>query len=152
MNARVRRPISVVCVLSVLTLTAGCAVNRATASLTPGSDLRDAKTLYVVTFPSDKRGIDKLIRDRLVTMGYSATLGAEKSPPYEADAVVTYFDKWMWDMTMYMLELTIILRNPTNNFPLATGNSMHTSLTRKSPEEMVEEVLTNIFKASKPGS
>jgi hypothetical protein len=32
---------------------------------------------------------------------------------------------------------------------LAVGNSYHTSLTRKSPEEMVDEVLTNIFNASK---
>jgi len=55
----------------------------------------------------------------------------------------------MWDITMYMLELTITLRNPTNNFPMATGNSYHTSLTRKSPAEMVEEVLTNIFNSQK---
>ncbi|MDP2279487.1 MAG: hypothetical protein Q8K51_14830, partial [Nitrospirota bacterium] len=54
-----------------------------------------------------------------------------------------------WDITMFMLELTITLRNPTNNFPMAVGNSYHTSLTRKSPEEMVEEVLTNIFNSQK---
>lgn len=53
----------------------------------------------------------------------------------------------MWDITMYMLELTITLRDPVNNTPLAVGNSLHSSLTRKSPEEMVDEVLTNIFNA-----
>jgi hypothetical protein len=46
-----------------------------------------------------------------------------------------------------MLELTVQFRNPSNNFPMATGNSFHTSLTRKSPPEMVDEVLTNIFNA-----
>jgi len=147
-----RRLLSVTWVLIALVVGAGCAVNRATALLTPGSDLNQVKTFHVVTFPPDKRGIDKLIRDRLVAMGYSATLGPEKTAPYDADAVVTYFDKWMWDMAMYMLELTIVLRSPTDDFPLATGNSVHTSLARKSPEEMVQEVLTNIFKAPKQGS
>jgi hypothetical protein len=55
----------------------------------------------------------------------------------------------MWDITMYMLELTINFRDPKNNFPLASGNSFHTSLTRKSPEEMVDEVLNNIQTAPK---
>lgn len=132
-------------VLALLWLMSGCA-NRATATLTPGEDLSHVKTFYIVTLPGDGHGIDKLIHDRLVKMGYSAEVGAEKSPPYTADAVVTYKDKWVWDMTMYMLELTINLRNPINNFPMATGNSFHTSLTRKSPEDMVDEVLDNIFK------
>jgi hypothetical protein len=51
----------------------------------------------------------------------------------------------MWDITMYMVELTVTFRSPENNFPMATGNSYHTSLTRQSPQEMVDEVLTNIF-------
>jgi hypothetical protein len=65
------------------------------------------------------------------------------------DALVTYKDKWMWDITMYMLELTITIRDPQNDYPLATGNSFHTSLTRKSPTEMVDEVVENIFKQGK---
>jgi len=80
-------------------------------------------------------------------MGYTAKIGEEHAPPYQADAVVTYVDKWQWDITMYLLELTVTIRNPTNNYPLATGNSFHTSLTRKSPQEMVDEVMTNIFAA-----
>lgn len=148
----IKRLLAIIGVAALLSTTSGCAINKATASLTPGSDLSRIKTFYVVTLPADKNGVDKLIRDRLVTLGYSATVGPEKSPPYDADAVVTYVDKWVWDMTMYMMELTITFRNPTNNFPMATGNSLHTSLTRKSPPEMVEEVLTNIFKASKEGS
>jgi hypothetical protein len=127
----------------------GCAINRATASMTPGSDLTGVKNFYVVTQPADTHNVGQLIGDRLIKLGYTATVGPEQALPYSADAVVTYVDKWMWDITLYMIELNITLRNPTNNFPLATGNSMHTSLTRKSPEEMVEEVLTNIFRASK---
>jgi hypothetical protein len=55
---------------------------------------------------------------------------------------------------MYMLELTLTVRNPANDFPMASANSYHTSLTRKAPPEMVDEVLTNIFneQAKKQGS
>lgn len=68
----------------------------------------------------------------------------------DVDAIATYVDKWMWDLTMYMIELTIVVRDPASDFPLATGNSLHTSLTRKSPKEMVDEVTSNIFKPVKP--
>ena len=134
-------------IVASLLLVSGCAVNRATASLTSGADLSGAKSYYVVRQPKDSHGIDQIITTRIVKQGYTATVGEERSPPYPADAVVTYVDKWQWDITMYLLELTITVRNPTNNFPLATGNSFHTSLTRKSPEEMVDEVMTNIFAA-----
>ena len=147
-----KRLVPILAILSVLWLASGCAINKATASLTSGSDLSGVRSFYVVKLPGDKNGVDEIIRKNLVKRGYTATVGPEKSRPYNADAVVTYQDKWMWDITMYMIELTINFRNPANDFPTATGNSLHTSLTRKSPEEMVDEVLTNIFKASKEGS
>ncbi|WP_050478158.1 hypothetical protein [Herbaspirillum rhizosphaerae] len=134
--------------LTTLSALTGCAVNRATASLTPGTDLTAMKTFYVVKSPKDEKNVDQLIKDFLVKKGYSVTTGPELAPPYQADGVVTYIDKWFWDITMYMLELTINVRQP-NNFPVATGNSFHTSLTRKSPPEMVEEVMTNIYKEAK---
>jgi hypothetical protein len=137
---------SVLGTMAMLLLISGCA-NRATGSLTPGADLSGIKNYYVVQQPKDTHGLDQLIKDGLIKRGYTATIGVEQSPPYRADAVVTYVDKWQWDITMYLLELTIVVRNPTNSFPLATGNSFHTSLTRLSPEEMVDEVLINIFAA-----
>jgi hypothetical protein len=63
--------------------------------------------------------------------------------------LVTYQDKWIWDITMYVLELTITVRDPKTDYPLASGNSMHTSLTRKSPTEMVAEVIDSILKQGK---
>ena len=139
--------LSIFIILSIAILAAGC-INRATAKLEPGADLRTIKTYYVVHQPKDTHGIHNLIRDKLMRDGIPATAGPELAPgAYKADALITYVDRWMWDITLYLLELTVTVRNPTNNFPLAVGNSYHTSLTRKSPEEMVEEVMTNIFTA-----
>ena len=95
---------------------------------------------------ADSRSVGKLVTDNLVKRGFSATAGPEVPQPSKVDAVITYVDRWMWDITMYMLELTITIRDPGNEYPLASGKSYHTSLTRMSPSEMVDEVLNNIFK------
>lgn len=138
--------------LAVLACATGC-INRATATISPGTDLSKIRSFYVVHQPKDTHGIHHLIRDKLIKDGLTAVAGPElPQASYQADSVITYVDRWVWDMTLYLLELTVTLRDAANNFPQAVGNSYHTSLTRKSPEEMVEEVMTNIFKAAKQTS
>jgi len=131
----------------VASLSTGCAVNRATATADPGAKLDTLKTMHVAKFDKDDRNVDALIAEKLRTRGYTVTTGPQT--PGRVDALVTYVDKWMWDITMYMLELTITVRDPNTEYPLATGNSFHTSLTRKSPVEMVDEVVNNILKEGK---
>lgn len=131
----------------VASLTTGCAVNRATGSVDPSANLSALKTMYVKKTADDDNTYT-LIADKLRSKGLTVTTGSEAAPG-NVDAVVTYIDKWMWDITMYMLELTITIRDPKTDFPLATGNSFHTSLTRLSPKEMVNEVFDNIYKGAK---
>ena len=131
-------------VLAGSMLTSGCAVNRATASVDPSADLSSIKTIHVVHAVEDGRNINEIISQRLNQLGFVATTG--DAVRKDVDAVVTYVDRWMWDITMYMIDLTVTVRDPKSNFPMATGNSHHTSLTRQSPKEMVAEVTGNIFK------
>ena len=133
----------VVLLAAVTVLSTGCA-NRATATVSPSSDLSALKTMYVKHFPSDNSGVNTEIADRLRSKGFVVTTGAA-SPPANVDAIVNYKDKWMWDITMYLLELTIDIRDPKTEAILATGNSYHTSLTRLSQTAMVNEVVDNIF-------
>lgn len=111
----------------------------------PGANLSTIKKIYVVHIPVDKRSVNQIIADALTARGYIATTGEAAATPADVDAVVTYQDKWMWDITMYMVQLDIQIRKPVGEIPLATGSSMRTSLVRKSPSEMVEEVLDQIF-------
>ena len=131
-------------ILGCAAFLSGC-VTQLNADVTPGTNLNAARKFYVVHLPQDERGIDGLIADRLNTMGKQATHGEKAKVPDDVDAVVTYQDKWMWDITMYMIELNIQLRQPKTDMALATGHSLRTSLVRKSPPEMVEEVLSQIF-------
>jgi hypothetical protein len=145
----IRRLLFAVSMFVILGATSGCAVNRASATLMPDADLGKVKSVYVVRHAADKNGVDQAIKDALVKRGLTATVGPAMTPPYPTDAVITYVDKWMWDITMYLLELTVTVRAPVSEFPMATGNSLHTSLTRKSPKEMADEVVTNIFTAKR---
>ena len=131
--------------MAVLCFASGC-VNIATATVDPNANLATVKTAYVVKLPKDERGVNRLIADKLKDKGVIATTGADPKPASAVDAIVTYADRWHWDITMYMLELNITVRDPKNDVPIATGRSLHTSLTRKSPEEMVTEVLDSIYK------
>ncbi len=122
----------------------GCATSGAQKA--PGADLSKLKTFYVAKLPADERGIERLVAARLTQMGFEATSGAEPKPVQAADALVTYQDRWMWDITMYMIRLNVQIRDGRTGSILATGESMRPSLQRKSPEGMVQEVLTEIFK------
>ena len=136
----------------VLAMTVGCVNTELTSDIDPSADLVGLETFYVAKFGPDNRGIEAMIAAELNAMGKTATSGVDPKPPSPVDAVVTYEDKWMWDITMYMLELSIDLRDPETNYKFATGRSYRTSLARKSPEEMVAEVLGEIFGVATEGA
>lgn len=135
--------------LMLMMLMSGCAVNKMEAKIFPNQDVSKLNSFYVVKLDADKRGVNELITKKLLSIGKKASTGIEKTPAERVDAIVSYTDKWMWDITMYMIELTVVINDPLDGFPIATGYSMHTSLTRLSPEEMVDEVITNIYKEQK---
>ncbi len=80
----------------------------------PNVELTGLKTFYVQKLPADNRGIEKKIADKLNSLGYSASSGISNKPEQPVDAIVTYTDRWMWDITMYMLELNVYFRSPEN--------------------------------------
>ncbi len=123
---------------------AGCATNHAARA--PDADLTRLSSFYVARLPADERGVEKLISSRLTAIGYQSTFGDAPSPPAPVDAIVTYQDRWMWDITMYMIKVDVQVRDAKSGAILATGEVMRPSLQRKSPEGMVEEALGVIFK------
>lgn len=120
--------------------------------LMPGSEthLLAAQTYYVVHLPVDERRVDNMIVNELRSRGLNA-IGVEPGQaPEDADVVITYQDKWMWDMSMYMMELRIQFRDSENGGVLVSGQSTRSSLVRKSPEDMIDEVLNKIFAKFQP--
>ena len=135
-----------VMVSTTLVFVVGCASAKLSASVPPGTDLTRLRTVHVVRHERDGRGVNDAIRDELAKRGFTATAGADSARPPVVDAVVAYIDRWMWDITMYLLSLTIQFRHPETNVLLASGQSYRTSLVRKEPAEMAGEILDEIFK------
>jgi len=133
----------------IISFLLGCSIVDLKSSQIPGADLSSIDRLYVVHFEPDRRNLHGVIRDELIEMGFQADSGPGSKIPNDIDAVVTYEDRWFWDLSNYMLRLNIEIRNPKTNYPLAIGESIRTSMARKNPDEMAREVLESIFQ-SKP--
>lgn len=116
------------------------------SSLGPGTDMRAFKTFYVVQSDTDTRGTHKLIQGELVKLGRTVGTGPKSSIPENVDAIVTYHDYWVWDITWYLRDLLIQFRDPRTNILLASVQSQRASLARTEPELMVREVLDRVLK------
>lgn len=126
---------------------AGCATQN--VSHAPGADLSSIKTIYVQKLAADQRGIDLLFVKQLNEWGFKATSGAAEKPAEPVDALLTYQDRWAWDITMYMLRLNVQIRDAQTGSIIASAESMRPSLERLSPPEMVKEVLQAALKRPK---
>lgn len=137
-NAR----LTYIVITCIVLLLSGCA-NRAVVDKHPTFDLEAIQSIHISNSDGGGDELIPVLTSKLIELGYAVTAGDEVSEG--ADAILSYRDKWHWDITMYMIELTVTVKDKENDIVLATGNSMHTSLTRLSEKEMVNEVLTNIF-------
>lgn len=133
-----------VCVAVLLMSLQGCATNRESASVAADVNIRTLKSIYVERSPQDERGLYITIAEQLRKLGYTVSTGTASKPPGPADGVLSYQAKWQWDMTMYLLELRVTVRRPDTDALLGSASSYHTSMTRKTTEEMVAEVLANL--------
>jgi hypothetical protein len=139
-----RRQISIIAVLlACLLVFSGCASTSSTS--VPGADIASVKKIHVVKLAKDERGVNQLFADQLALRGYQVTTGEAAEVPPDADAILTYQDKWMWDITMYMVEINAQLRRPKTEMMMVNARSFRPSLQRKSPPEMVREVLATMF-------
>lgn len=131
-------------IVFLFALISGCST-ALKSDIDPNVDISNFKTFYVQKFVPDGRGLEKIIASKLNELGYHATSGLASQSPNKVDVIVTYRDHWMWDITMYMLEIDIQFHYPDNDYIFATGNSYRTSLVRKTPEYMIEEVLRTML-------
>jgi len=128
--------------LFVIAVISGCASVTVTHELT--EDLMNHK-IYVIHFSPDKRHLERIISDQLNSRGYTATYGEEQDITEDVDMIVYYIDHWMWDITNYMLDITIEFRDAKTKVLIASGKSYRPSLQRSSPENMIKETLDKIL-------
>jgi len=135
-----------VAVVALVSLS-GCGAGMAARGIyqAPDSNLAEIKSIYVVRLAADDRKINELIVTDLTKRGYKAWTEQNAMPNVQADAVIAYKDRWFWDMTMYMYELTVYIKDTNAERILGAGKSVRMTLARQSPEFMVAEVLDAIL-------
>ncbi len=139
---------TVVLLAAALVVLTGCYVQYVNSRVLPDTVIGPDKTYYVVRHANDARQIDLAVANEMRAMGlHQVSSGLAADMPANTEVVVLYEDRWMWDMTNYLLMLKIQFRDASNNVLIARGQSVRTSLVRKTVEEMVQETLVAVFSA-----
>lgn len=103
----------------------GCVGLGGTNGLRLADEARGGRmTLVVEHQPRDVRRLDVVLVDVLRARGLRAVL----APSAEPGLVVTYVDRWYWDLRMYMIDFRVDVRHPESQILVATGRSYQTSL------------------------
>ena len=133
--------------LVVFLLSTGCS-HQINAAVEPGVDMSRVRSYYVVR--PEASDVVTAIENDLKGRGFAVTTGPESSTPATADCKVIAHDKWMWDITMYLLEVKIDMVDARTGALLALGRCYRTSTVRKSPKLMVKEITDKIFAPAAP--
>lgn len=139
---------TVVLLAAALVVLTGCYVQYVNSRVLPDTVIGPDKTYYVVRHANDSRQIDLTVANEMRAMGlHQVSSGLAADMPANTEVVVLYEDRWMWDMTNYLWMLKMQFRDASNNVLIARGQSVRTSLVRKTVEEMVQETLVAVFSA-----
>jgi hypothetical protein len=128
----------------------GCVGNTSGQLTLPKEQVR-AGSYFVERHDKDDRDLASTIAKVMQARGLQATAGTAAQRPAEATYLVTYVDKWMWDMRMYLYDLRIDLRDARDRSILGYGQSMQSSLKAmgKSHEDVINLALDQLFPPGK---
>ena len=121
----------------------GCANNS--SKLSQDTSLIEYRNFYVVPSFDDRRGVKEAISADLKSRGLNVEVGPAIQMPGTSDIQVNYEAKWVWDNEYYLSDLVISFKDADSNLMIDWGESHHASHERKPANEMVGEVLDQIF-------
>jgi len=137
-------------VLAVAAALGGCVANKA-GNLSISKEVADQSTYYVERQPKDEHNLAATIAQRMQARGLKATAEQAGAARPQCDYIVSYTDKWMWDMRMYLYDLRIDLRDANDQSVVGFGQSMQSSLEAmgKSYEDIIDIALDELFSPGK---
>ncbi|MSU23566.1 MAG: hypothetical protein EXS32_07050 [Opitutus sp.] len=114
-------------------------------------DLAPFRHIYVVHRLTDDHHLDEMMVRELQKLGRDASHGPLTMLPNNADAILTYQDRWEWDFQSYLIEFTIELHTARTEKKLADGRYYQPSPKPRPPAEIIREILTPLFQPKLPG-
>lgn len=102
--------------VALLCLFAGCTTYS--ARTTPGVALTDKQRFFVRSNLNDSHAIDRHIAAALAARGRTVEVGPLTMMPADAQVVVEYEDKWVWDFGEHLVAMNISMKDPKSGKPL----------------------------------
>ncbi len=120
---------------------AGCVSQSSLDGLRIPETVRRGAIFVVDHQPEDGRGIDDVIVTALRSHGIEAVKRGQVSGT--GDYVVSYIDRWFWDMRTYMIDLRIDVREFASEVLVGSARSYQTSLAAmgKTYQEIVQKTV-----------
>ena len=130
--------------ISAVLLLSGC-VGTLSGQLTIPHETASRSIYFVERSPQDGRDLASTIVARMRARGLNAVTGA--SVPANADYVISYIDKWQWDMRMYLFDLRIEMRDTKNASLVGYGESSQSSLKAmgKTFADIIDSALNQLY-------
>jgi hypothetical protein len=104
----------------------GACVATVSGQLTIPKEVAVKSVYFVARSPSDGRDLAAIIVERMKARGLEASTGA-LAPP-NANYVVSYVDRWQWDLRMYLWDMRIEVRDAKDQSIIGYGESAQSSL------------------------
>ncbi len=105
---------------------------------------------FVENHGSDGRGLERIIAEEIRARGFQVTSGTSAHLPPSANFLVTYIDRWNWDMRTYLLEIKIEVRNVKTGSIVGSSRLYQDSLAAmgKTHNGIVREATKLLFEPS----
>ena len=139
---KIKRISLLICSILILFIS-GCA--KDSLKLSPDVSLNEYSSFYIVPSFDDRRGVKEAIYTDLKSRGLSVDVGPALQMPDTSDLIVNYEARWVWDNEYYLSDLVISFKDPARNLMIDSGELHHSSSERKPANEMVGEILDQIF-------
>lgn len=106
-----------------------------------------SKRYAVVKMPEDHGDIGQAIYDELALRGMNVQLSNEPENLHDFDILIRYEASWRWDVTWYLLALSVNVYESRNDALIAASARYRTSLVRSSPGKAANALLDELFGA-----
>jgi hypothetical protein len=120
------------------------------AHIVKGHSMAGLKHFFIITSPSDNHALDHRIAEALQARGLQVDIGPLTMMPDDAQAVVTYQDRWSWDFGEHLVYMQIDITTPDHNNSFATVNFTATVPLHETPGVTVGRLVNKLFDEKSP--
>ena len=130
-------------ILCLALLLGGCATYE--AQVDRGRNVGRIKRFFVVSNLNDNHALDAHIAASLKAREREAGTGPLTMMPDDAQAVVTFQDRWDWDFGEHLIYLKIMVRDPQANQPFATETFAAKVPLRESAADTIDRMVGRLL-------